>query len=525
MNFFDNYDLAGTSTPPSTEHTDPSLEQEVQQVVGQLSRFWGGFRKQSQNAFQAARKDIGELASQAQKELNKLTAETPAEGQAGGTGPSTASDAPSPEQAAAQSASAEDSVAGPSVSRASEDSETTPPATSPASPVSEPTPAQAQQAQSLLARLQASLPPNLLSTVQQQVSTVQQQVSSVQQQLPQARAASISALDFAQLRSTIAAELAKVQDATEDVVHRSEGLLREAGEFLREAVKVVPPEEGAGSETLGGVVWDGSDVWGLSTATAIGAAAGGKGKEREGRTTPSSGSGSGRPSMDVRAATRAEALLKQLRYDPEVIKVDPEADERVQALYASWVEEKVTSMEEGINSEAWLAERERALDGLDGSALLATLELLVPTTIPVEVFWTRYFFRVYQVEQQEERRKALLKGTMDTEEDFSWEDDEDEAPSQPSKSTAPQEASLPASVPDIVELQTPESTLAVPSSRSHTSTPGTQSPRQSSEDSYDVVSGQVSTGPASPKGGKMETEKTGTSRRTAEDEDADSDWE
>jgi hypothetical protein len=28
-----------------------------------------------------------------------------------------------------------------------------------------------------------------------------------------------------------------------------------------------------------------------------------------------------------------------------------------------------------------------------------------------EVFWTRYFFRVYQIEQEEDRRKALLAGT------------------------------------------------------------------------------------------------------------------
>ncbi|EMD32040.1 hypothetical protein CERSUDRAFT_119045 [Gelatoporia subvermispora B] len=512
MNFFDNYDLAGSSTPPSTEQTEPSLEQEVQQVVGQLSRFWGGFRKQSQSALQAARKDLGDVVSQAQKELSKLAAETAAATEGSSAA---ATDGPTNEEATAQSPSAEEPITDPSISRASDDAETTPPATSPTSPATEPTPAQAQQAHSLLARLQASLPPNL-------VSTVQQQVSSVQQQLPHARGASISTLDFAQLRNTIAAELAKVQDATGDVVQRSEGLLREAGEFLREAVKVVPPEEGAG-DTLGGVVWDGSDVWALSTATAIGAAASGKGKEREGRTTPSSGSGSGRPSMDIRAATRAEALLKQLRYDPEVIKADPEADERAQTLYATWVEEKVNSMEEGINSEAWLAERERALDGQDGSALLATLETLVPVVIPVEVFWTRYFFRVYQVEQEEERRKALLQGTIDTEEDFSWEDDEEEVHQAP-KGNAAQGASS-TSPSDAVEAPSVIASLAVPPSRSHTSTPGTQSPRQSSEDSYDVVSGQVSMGPASPKESK-EGDKSGTPKGKAEeDDDADSDWE
>ena len=46
MNFFDAYDTPGTTTPPANAQPTPSLNEEVSQVVGQLSRFWGGFRKQ-----------------------------------------------------------------------------------------------------------------------------------------------------------------------------------------------------------------------------------------------------------------------------------------------------------------------------------------------------------------------------------------------------------------------------------------------------------------------------------------------
>lgn len=47
MNFLDAYDLTSTPTvPPSAEEPTQSLNEEVNQVVGQLSRFWGGFRKQ-----------------------------------------------------------------------------------------------------------------------------------------------------------------------------------------------------------------------------------------------------------------------------------------------------------------------------------------------------------------------------------------------------------------------------------------------------------------------------------------------
>lgn len=34
----------------------------------------------------------------------------------------------------------------------------------------------------------------------------------------------------------------------------------------------------------------------------------------------------------------------------------------------------------------------------------------VPSVMPEEVFWVRYFFRVHQIEVEENRRKALLQG-------------------------------------------------------------------------------------------------------------------
>jgi len=94
------------------------------------------------------------------------------------------------------------------------------------------------------------------------------------------------------------------------------------------------------------------------------------------------------------------------------------------------------------------------------------------------VFWTRYFFRVHQIEREAERRRALLQGgflvesnpppglikrlgTSDSEDAFSWEDDDDEPSSAP--------------VPGNPSPQKPP-----------------RSPRESSEESYDVVSGRNS---------------------------------
>ena len=59
-------------------------------------------------------------------------------------------------------------------------------------------------------------------------------------------------------------------------------------------------------------------------------------------------------------------------------------------------------------------------------------------------FWTRYFFRAYQIDREAERRRALIQGDVlplellsnilicsqtapsDSEDAFSWEDDEEE---------------------------------------------------------------------------------------------------
>jgi len=129
-----------------------------------------------------------------------------------------------------------------------------------------------------------------------------------------------------------------------------------------------------------------------------------------------------------------------------------------------------------------------------------------------EEFWTRYFFRVHQIEREAERRKALLQGeflvnyklfsvliervgTSDSEDAFSWEDDEEE----------PSSVSAPGNSPTRVRTTV-------------------HSPPEGSEDSYDVVSDRNSgenvkkdVKPAVPADKVTETD---------EDSDGgDSDWE
>ena len=202
--------------------------------------------------------------------------------------------------------------------------------------------------QSIFTRIQSSIPPNLVSTVQSNIRVP-----------PSIRDAASGSVDFSQLKNTLTTEFTRVQDITraqaEEYVHKSGGLLREAGEFLKDAVKVIPPE--SQGETIG-VMWDGSDVWMLPAVASSVAS------ER------APGSGMERPSVEgTRAvATRAEELLRRLRHDDTVIKADPEGEEIVKALYDEWVSDRVESVG-GIGGKEWLEKRKLAL-GAEGVPVL-----------------------------------------------------------------------------------------------------------------------------------------------------------
>ncbi|KAG2079142.1 hypothetical protein BDR04DRAFT_1040987 [Suillus decipiens] len=446
MNFLDTYGLTGTgaNTPPVNAHPEQSLNEEVSQVIGQLGKFWGGFRKQSETAFATARKDFGEVVSQAQKELGKLAISTETRANAHAT-ETEDQESESECGTAPQTPTAESHSAAGSLSTS----------------------------QSFFARLQSSLPPNIVSTVQAQLPESLKHPQNI---------------DLSQLRTTLNTEFQRVQGVTraqaEEYVHKSEHLLREAmkeaSEALRDAVKVIPPEESGGS-SYQGLVWDGSDVWMVPMEGDVK----GKGKETD------LGISSGRQSEDARqaVATRAQALLKQLKSNPEIIKLDPEADAASKTFH-TWMSE-AHRKDEHPGTTFWSERIARTLsDPDDGQTLQETFDALVPSILSDEEFWTRYFFRVYQIEQEEIRRKALIHGADQTEEDFSWEDDDDESVAPEYKSLGMLESStlsqrtLAPKAADTSDVQ------SLPNS-SQFNTPMTMSPRES-EDSYDVVSGNVS---------------------------------
>lgn len=238
-------------------------------------------------------------------------------------------------------------------------------------------------------RLQASLPPNLVTAVQNLPDLKQAQmslVSTVQANLPEQLKQGPQNIDFAQIRANLTNEFQRVQGITraqaEEYVQKTDVLLREAyvgaEEFLKEAVKVVPPENPSGAAAA----WDGSDLWGMDLTLGMGltgTGGDGKGKDREVDWAS--------PQEAQKAvATRAQALIHRIKHDPEVLKVNPADDAALKVGYDAWVEKEVQSKPDGIKSSEWTDKIVEALqDDVDGDALNNTMDELGKSAFSVNI--------------------------------------------------------------------------------------------------------------------------------------------
>jgi hypothetical protein len=160
----------------------------------------------------------------------------------------------------------------------------------------------------------------------------------------------------------------------------------------------------------------------------------------------------------------------------------------------------------------------------------------VPEELSEDEFWTRYFFRVHQIDQEDERRKAVLSGecrqstlcyvsqcrpaTMagptDQDDDFSWEDEDEDTAArvQPSPPAPPTAAVL----NDEKRLNAPAMS-------------GTTSP-QRSDGSFDLVSsshtsvaGDTSATHVSVKETSDGDDDEGGDDEEEEEDEEESDWE
>ncbi|KXN85334.1 hypothetical protein AN958_11434 [Leucoagaricus sp. SymC.cos] len=497
MNFLDSYDItagsAGSSTPPPNQ-PQQTLNEEVNQVIGQLGRFWGGFRKQSQTVFDTARKDFGDVVTTAQRELSKLTTTADTSNAEGSTSGST-EDTEEITPTASSTATLNEADANSSAHNPTEST----------------SPSQSQfnwNTQALFSRLQSALPPNVVSTVQSHI--------------PDSIRHASENIDLAQIRTNLLSEVQRIQGVTraqaEEYVHKSEALLREAvkeaQEVLKDAVKVIPPDEAnsTSNSASSGLIWDGSDMWMLPGDAEAGVSVASD-------ATANSGKGKTK-SVDAgmaAVATRADALLRRLRHDPAIVRLDPGSEGTTKEPYTAWIEKEVNSKEGGVEGEEWRTIIAKSLDdAADGKALASLKDTLVPLELTETEFWQRFFFRTHQIREEEGKRKALLQATTESEDDFDWDDEDSEEEEEDDKPVVAKEATP-------TRLSAPTTTSKEsPTLDPHSSTTTT---RESSLDSFDVVSSANAS--VSGEGTKPPNKATKEEEDDDDDDDDDddSDWE
>jgi hypothetical protein len=267
---------------------------------------------------------LGDYVSQAQRGINNQISTTV----------STASPAPASDTNDAQSSTASSTRDLIDISTA--DGEGSASSSTSASTATLPDPQQQQRpdeaqsslnAQTLFTRLQSSLPPDLLTGLR---DTIPDSVRDAQARRELAQ--------VAQARVQVAAA-------------RGEELLRGASVFLRDAVRVVPPEEADSPP---------SDY---TTPSAH------ESTMSRGKAVPTPDDVSSTP------ATRRGALLRALRENPPILRVDPAREERSAALFASWVER--------VGAEASRDESRRESElGADDGALGSTRSALGECHLP-----------------------------------------------------------------------------------------------------------------------------------------------
>ncbi|WWC85652.1 uncharacterized protein L201_000518 [Kwoniella dendrophila CBS 6074] len=483
-----------------------NFEEEVGQVMGTLSGWWGGFKKQSASTLTNIKADLDKTVTQAQADLEYLRTanievvrKDPAEYAA-------EQEAEKAKKEAAKLAK-EEEVRSKEKGKGKEKLED--------EGINEDTSATAQ-ATNLLNKLTSSttqLQNQLQSTLQ---FTLANNPNLSNPELIRKKLA--ENLKISSVNENIQLSMKQAEKLAEEYLKKSESFLKDAEKWVEDNVKVLPPDQQSlnnnqdenNNNHMVSMGWDGSDFYSFSTSSPTTSSSN---TNFSHTSTSSKDRSSSKPiSTLALAGSRKDALLRRLREDKDLLMVDPEGqgetEERKQE-FKEWIQNHYE------NEKKELREQE---EGNAGGIRMA----LVPEILTDDQFWKRYLFHKHMIEGEERKRKALLQATTTQEEetdDFNWDDEPEEtSPVVPSTTSAP--AVAPSGNTTTAEV-TPKTendgklpfstttTTAIPKSV----TSNTTSPRDS-EESYDVVSDQ----------GNVKKPIVQTTAPVTED-DEDSDWE
>jgi len=190
--------------------------------------------------------------------------------------------------------------------------------------------------------------------------------------------------------------------------------------------------------------------------------------------------------------TRLDAQLHVLHSKPELFKNDPRSD-----MYADWS----SSFAVDDKTEQITADLDRYPE------LRSTMEKLVPDEVQYSVFWSRYYYLRNELDLEEQRRKELLKGAANGEEEVRWDED-DESDTEESLNNS-QKKVQPV---DSTDTLLPKEELLKPNNSVD------RASQADSDTSYDVVSGAPSKTPSQTPGSPSKA-------KDVDNNDSDEDWE
>ncbi|KAJ9273378.1 hypothetical protein DTO212C5_452 [Paecilomyces variotii] len=222
-------------------------------------------------------------------------------------------------------------------------------------------------------------------------------------------------------------DIQKAEDAADQALLRFGTNIRD---FLRDAVSIAPPAEGDGSDK-GDVRFESKDADGKR----------------------------------VIHATRFEAQLHVIHTDSNSFTKDPDSDKWAEFKKDFDIEKKTDEIAKDL--EAY-------------PELRRSMAKLVPEQVEYSDFWSRYYFLRMVIETEERKRRELLKGAIDAdEEEVGWGEDSDDESNSPS----------------TPQVKSNKDTLKPVEPRRSND----QQSQADSESSYDLVSGTTSRTPGSPK--------------------------
>ncbi|KAK9709670.1 BSD domain-containing protein 1 [Basidiobolus ranarum] len=118
---------------------------------------------------------------------------------------------------------------------------------------------------------------------------------------------------------------------------------------------------------------------------------------------------------------RKEVQLASIRSKEDTYLADPTTEEAADP-------EDVKKFEEFSENFKVADYTDQITDLLkENPELQELMQQIVPTQVPYEKFWLRYYFRVFEIDEKEELRKQLVNAAINKDEElFNWDDDEEE---------------------------------------------------------------------------------------------------